>query len=208
LIGENDRANLTTWLNPGDQALMIAGKGLFSFKGSGYVRGGIFDRIVLVQDDLSVRFHDRDHKRLGAITANGAPDFTEKDLFRIPAESGFDATKPFRIQLLVQRSVGPIEKVFTTFDLAYQLPSQYLRSLATEAEDEPTSADTGDESAAQTALWQKIWRDKTVEITVLVAMLAVLTLVFFFQSIATRNARAFFWFRIGFLTVTLVFLGW
>ncbi|MDP1575611.1 MAG: 4Fe-4S binding protein, partial [Cypionkella sp.] len=149
-----------------------------------------------------------DHKRLGAITANGAPDFTEKDLFRIPAESGFDATKPFRIQLLVQRSVGPIEKVFTTFDLAYQLPSQYLRSLATEAEDEPTSADTGDESAAQTALWQKIWRDKTVEITVLVAMLAVLTLVFFFQSIATRNARAFFWFRIGFLTVTLVFLGW
>jgi NosR/NirI family transcriptional regulator, nitrous oxide reductase regulator len=208
LIGENDRANLTTWLKPGDQALMIAGKGLFSFKGSGYVRGGIFDRIVLVQDDLSVRFHDRDHKRLGAITANGAPDFTEKDLFRIPAESGFDATKPFRIQLLVQRSVGPIEKVFTTFDLAYQLPSQYLRSLATEAEDAPTSADTGDESAAQTALWQKIWRDKTVEITVLVAMLAVLTLVFFFQSIATRNARAFFWFRIGFLTVTLVFLGW
>ena len=39
-------------------------------------------------------------------------------------------------------------------------------------------------------------------------MLAVLTLVFFFQSLATRNARAFFWFRIGFLTVTLVFLGW
>ena len=39
-------------------------------------------------------------------------------------------------------------------------------------------------------------------------MLAVLTLVFFFQGIATRNARAFFWFRIGFLTVTLVFLGW
>ena len=64
LIGENDQANLTTWLKPGDQALMIAGKGLFSFKGSGYVRGGIFDRIVLVQDDLSVRFHDRDHKRL------------------------------------------------------------------------------------------------------------------------------------------------
>jgi NosR/NirI family nitrous oxide reductase transcriptional regulator len=39
-------------------------------------------------------------------------------------------------------------------------------------------------------------------------MLAVLTLVFFFQSIATRNARVFFWFRIGFLTITLVFLGW
>jgi NosR/NirI family nitrous oxide reductase transcriptional regulator len=36
----------------------------------------------------------------------------------------------------------------------------------------------------------------------------VLTLVFFFQGFATRNARRFYWFRMGFLTVTLVFLGW
>ena len=206
LLDKNDQSNLTNWLKPGDQALMIVGKGLFSFKGSGYVRGGIFDRIVLVQDDVSVRFHDRDHKRLGSIAAKGAPDFTEKDLFRIPADSGFDATKPFRIQLLVQRSVGPIDKVFTTFDLAYQLPSKYLRNIA--APVETAAPATSDESAAQTALWQKIWRDKTAEIIVLAAMLAVLTLVFFFQGIATRNARAFYWFRIGFLTVTLVFLGW
>jgi NosR/NirI family transcriptional regulator, nitrous oxide reductase regulator len=208
LLGTNDQANLASWLKPGDQALMIVGKGLFSFKGSGYVRGGIFDRIVLVQDDVSVRFHDRDHKRLGSIAAIGSPEFSEKDIFRIPADSGFDPTKPFRIQLLVQRSVGPIEKVFTTFDLAYQLPPKYLRSIAAPTATATVATATGDESAAQTALWQKIWRDKTVEITVLVAMLAVLTLVFFFQGIATRNARVFYWFRIGFLTMTLVFLGW
>ena len=63
LLSANDQTNLASWLKPGDQALMIVGKGMFSFKGSGYVRGGIFDRIVLVQDDLSVRFHDHDHKR-------------------------------------------------------------------------------------------------------------------------------------------------
>jgi NosR/NirI family nitrous oxide reductase transcriptional regulator len=39
-------------------------------------------------------------------------------------------------------------------------------------------------------------------------MLAVLTGIFFFQKQATRNARALYWFRIGFLTVTLVFVGW
>ena len=65
-----------------------------------------------------------------------------------------------------------------------------------------------DETAAHQALWKRIWDDKRVEIAVTAAMLAVLTLVFFFQSFATRNARAFFWFRMGFLTVTLVFLGW
>ena len=205
LLSPDEQANLKTWLKPGDHAVMIVGKGQYSFKGSGYVRGGIFDRIVLVQDDASVRFHDRDHKRLVAIAAKGTPDFTETDLFRIPADSGFDATKPFRIQLLVQRQVAAIDKVFITFDLGYQLPSHYLRDIAA-----PAAAVTPaeDEAAAQSALWQKIWRDKKVEIAVLSAMLAVLTLVFFFQGIATRNARAFFWFRIGFLTMTLVFLGW
>ena len=67
---------------------------------------------------------------------------------------------------------------------------------------------TQDEGAAHQALWKRIWADKQLEIAVTAAMLAVLTLVFFFQSFATRNARAFFWFRMGFLTVTLVFLGW
>ena len=39
-------------------------------------------------------------------------------------------------------------------------------------------------------------------------MLLVLTGVFFFQSFAVRNERRFYIFRMGFLTVTLVFLGW
>ena len=205
LLSPQDQTNLTAWLQPGDQALMIVGKGIFSFKGSGYVRGGIFDRIVLVQDDVSVRFHDNDHKRLVGIAAQGAPEFTETDLFRIPAVSGFDPAKPFRIQLLVQRQVAAIEKDFLTFDLAYQLPPHYLRAIAAPA---VVAAPVQDETAAQTALWEKIWLDKKVEIAALAAMLAVLTLVFFFQGLATRNARVFFWFRIGFLTVTLVFLGW
>ena len=205
LLSANDQINLQSWLKPGDQALMIVGKGTYSFKGSGYVRGGIFDRIVLVQDDISVRFHDRDHKRLGSLSAKGAPEFTETDLFRIPADSGFDPTKAFRIQLLVQRQVAAIEKVFITFDLAYQLPPHYLRAIAAPV---AVAAPAQDETAAQSALWKKIWLGKRVEIAALAAMLAVLTLVFFFQGIATRNARVFYWFRVGFLTVTLVFLGW
>ena len=208
LLSVDDQANLKSWLKPGDQALMIVGKGIYSFKGSGYVRGGIFDRIVLVQDDVSVRFHDHDHKRLGSISATGAPDFTETDLFRIPADSGFDLTRPFRVQLLVQRQVAALEKDFLTFDLAYQLPQHYLRAIAPAVAASTDSIATSDESAAQSALWKSIWLGKKVEIAVLAAMLAVLTLAFFFQGLATRNARAFFWFRIGFLTVTLVFLGW
>ena len=212
VLGEGEAANLKGWLAPGEHAIVVVGRGLYSFKGSGYVRGGIFDRIVLIQDDVSVRFRDRMHKRLVAVAAEGAPEFTEADLFKIPADVGFDPTKPFRLQLLVHREVGPIEKVFTTFDLGYQLPQGYLRAVAPPPAPEVpaavTDVTTQDESAAHQALWKRIWADKQLEIAVTAAMLAVLTLVFFFQSFATRNARAFFWFRMGFLTVTLVFLGW
>jgi NosR/NirI family nitrous oxide reductase transcriptional regulator len=209
LLGEAEAGNLAGWLQPGDHAIMVAGRGIYSFKGSGYVRGGIFDRIVLIQDDVSVRFRDKDHKRLGRIAAPGAPEFAETDLFRIPAEAGFDPAKPFRLQLLVQREVGAIERLFTTFDLAYQLPAPFLRAVAPPPADPVVeAAATQAEGDAQQALWRRIWQDKQVEIALLGVMLFVLTAVFFFQGAATRNARAFAWFRNGYLLVTLVFLGW
>ncbi len=212
LLGDAVAKNLDTWLEEGDHAIGIFGRGLYSFKGSGYVRGGIFDRIVLIQDDVSVRFRDRMHKRINTIAAEGAPVFNETDMFKIPADSGFDPTAPFRIQLLAQREVGAIEKVFTTFDLGYQLPPQYMRAIAPPpAPDVPAAIATvtsQSELDAQQALWKRIWEGKTTEIIVLGVMLTLLTAVFFFQGLATRNERAFFWFRMSFLTVTLVYLGW
>lgn len=212
LLGEAEADNLVTWLEEGEHAIAVFGRGLYSFKGSGYVRGGIFDRIVLIQDDISVRFRDRMHKRINTVAAEGAPAFNEADLFKIPADSGFDPTEPFRLQLLVQREVGAIEKVFTTFDLGYDLPEQYQRRVdaasAPEAPTAVTEVTTQTESQAHQALWQKIWEAKTTEIAVVLGMLALLTGVFFFQSFATRNERVFFWFRMSFLTVVLVYLGW
>ncbi len=211
LLGHAEAANLKGWLKDGENAIALMGRGLYSFKGSGYVRGGIFDRIVLIQDDVSVRFRDRDHRRLSAVAAAGAPDFTEKDLFRIPAGTGFDPTKPFRIQLLVHRDVGPIEKLFHTFDLGYQLPQKYLRAVAAPAAAPASEAVTvadRSEGAAQAELWKRIWTDSKLRIVVLGTMLVVLTGVFFFQTFAVRNERLFYAFRISFLVMTLVFLGW
>ncbi len=211
ILGDAVAKNLHDWLEEGDHAVAIVGRGLYSFKGSGYVRGGIFDRIFLIQDDVSVRFRDRMHKRINKIATDGAPVYNEADLFKIPADSGFDPTKPFRIQLLVQREVGAIEKIYTTFDLGYQLPQKYIRTIASPAVEVPANVDaltSQSEADAHQALWKRIWESKKIQIAVLIVMLTVLTGMFFFQNLATRNARAFYWFRIGFLTVTLVYLGW
>lgn len=43
---------------------MVAGDGAFTFKGSGYGRCGIFDRIELLKDGQGVRLRDNDHTRI------------------------------------------------------------------------------------------------------------------------------------------------
>ncbi len=206
LLGPAEYKNLTEWLKPGEHALLLLGRGQYSFKGSGYVRGGLFDRIQLIQGDNAVRWTDKQHTRVRALATRDSPSFQELDLFKIPVDSEFVPAAPFRIQLLAQRAVGAVEKTFLTFDLGYALPEKYLLPVAA-----PTLAvaDDGDaEAAAKTALWQRIWRDRVVEIGVLAAMLLVLTVTFFFQFQATANARAFYWFRIGYLSLTLFFVGW
>ena len=206
LLGEAEYQNMLNWLKPGEQALLVLGRGSYSFKGSGYVRGGIFDRIQMIQGDNSVRFFDKQQRRLGALATDDSPSFVELDLFRIPADSDFNPAEPFRLQLLVQRAVGAVEKTFITFDLNYKLPKRFVKPLP--AVTSVVLDDASGEAAAKSKLWKRIWRDKTVEIGVLAAMLLVLTGVFFFQKQATRHQRAFFWFRMTFLTVTLFFIGW
>lgn len=212
LLGPAEYANQAKFLKSGDQSILIMGRGRYSFKGSGYVRGGIFERIQLIQEGISVRFHDKDHRRVGALAAAGAPQFSEVDIFRIPADSGFDPTKPWRLQLLVQRAVGAVEKAFITFDLGYKLPDKFLMPAAAPAASSAIAVQPSlqhqEEAAARANLWKRIWQSKQLAIVGLVAMLGVLTVAFFFQGQATRHARAFYWFRIGFLVLTLVFLGW
>ncbi|MFI0396538.1 4Fe-4S binding protein [Paracoccus jiaweipingae] len=219
LLGDAVYGNIAGRLKQGDQAIMVMGNGRWSFKGSGYVRGGIFDRIQVVQGQISQRFRDKQHERIVRVAADGAPRFTETDVFIIPAESGFDPAAPWQLQLLVQRAVGPIEKVFLTYDLAYALPDPYTKAVAPppppEAEAAPvpaamapaTMADAGDH-AARNALWQRIWDAKRVQVTVLLVALGLLTGIFFFQQFATRNARLFDIIRTAYLVFTLVFVGW
>ena len=200
LLGDAEYDNLTTWLEAGDEAILIAGAGEYSYKGSGYVRGGVFDRIQLIQGVNSVRFRDNQYKRIGSVAADGAPKFTEADIFKIPASARINAAEPFTIQLLVHRPIGPIEKLFTTFDLDYRVPSRFLTS---------PGADGATASPAElTHLWKRIWLQKKIEVAFILASIAVLTGAFFFQMALTRSEKRTYWFRIGFLTFTLFFIGW
>jgi NosR/NirI family nitrous oxide reductase transcriptional regulator len=217
LLGDAAYAQMTQRLAPGQQAILVMGDGRYSFKGSGYVRGGIFDRIELVQDLESVRFRDKSHSRIGDLAAAGAPAFKEIGLFALPADSKFDPAKPWQIKLLVQRAVGALEKAFLMFDLRYLPPDKYLKHAPTPVAQatapSPPAAPMAAPAPSQSVgdeppLWQRIWVQRWLQVGVLLVAIGVLTLIFFFQDWLVRRPRLFGKVRTGFLVFTLVWLGW
>lgn len=222
LLGADAYGQLAKRLKKGQQAVVIAGVGPYSFKGVGYVRGGIFDRIQLIQGDTTIRFRDRDYSRVAAIAAAGAPHFRDIGLFVLPEDAKFDPSAPWRLQLLVQRRIGAIKKAFLNFDLAYHLPERYLvpvapeaapaAGLATAAHASPVASQRGSATpvhgmAGDIPMWQRIWLSHTVEIGILLAAVGLLTLVFFFQDWLVKRPRLTDGIRLGFLVFSVVFIG-
>jgi NosR/NirI family nitrous oxide reductase transcriptional regulator len=209
LLGDAEYRNLKNRLAEGQHAILLMGRGRYSFKGSGYVRGGIFDRFQLTQRDRSIRFSDVDHKRLRRANPEAAPDFKEVGVFVIPANQEFNPTDPWRIELLVSRNTGPTSKAFTTFDLRYQVPDRYVVKEATPTPAaKPPKRNVFDFEGGKLPLWTKLWLQKKLLIGVLLAALAVLTFVFFFQNWLVKRQRLTDYVRIGFLCFTLFGLGW
>jgi NosR/NirI family nitrous oxide reductase transcriptional regulator len=223
LLGDAGYNRLAGRLKPGQQALIVAGSGRYSFKGAAYVRGGIFDRIELIQDTNSIRFRDRDHTRLGSLEAEGAPEFPEIALFTVPPEFALDPTEPWVLQLLVQRVVATREKAWLTFDLGYTLPDAYMKTAPAPPVQQQAATPAAAPSAAPAVaprdamksfaaedepLWMKIWRGDVVKISTTVAALGALTLIFFFQNALVRRPRLYTWVRRGYLLFILVWLGW
>ena len=218
LLGDTGFERLQARLHADQAAILVMGEGRYSFKGSSYVRGGIFDRIQLTQGAESVRFRDKQHERIADLAPIDAPSFKEIALFRVPEGAQIRPAETWSLHLLVQRAVGALDKTFVTFALDYRLPKPYAQTIRT-VTSPSASRDTATKAAlasaldeslsqAETPLWQRIWRSKVASISVLVAMLTALTAIFFFQDILVKRPRLFNRIRLVYLGITLVWLGW
>lgn len=202
LLGDAHYANLMHTLKPGEQAIAVLGRGVFSFKGSGYVRGGIFDRVQLRQFGNVISFRDLDHQRIDDAYAQDMPDFTEMSVFIVRPQAAFDPGSPWTLELLVRRQTGPVSGTFSSFELPYQLPEQYLERPP------PTAAEQAALDEANRPLWLTIWYQKQVQVLVLGVALLVLTAILFLQDSLARRPRLLHWLRLGYLVFTVGFIGW
>jgi NosR/NirI family nitrous oxide reductase transcriptional regulator len=203
LLGASAYADLMKQLKPADSAIAVMANGIYSFKGVGYVRGGIFDRVHLLQDGKLVLFKDTDLVPMNDTPLRGKPAFDEQAIFIVRhAGSGFDATRPWTLQLLVNRQVGPLQSIYHTFTSDYRMPAVYTTRPQ-------SSTDTQtDALPANAALWQKVWHGRRIDIAVLLAGLTVLTLILLFQDWIVKYPVWLERVRTGFLIYTLVFIGW
>src|SRR5690554_243515 len=202
LLGENGYRFLMEELEPGEHAIAVLGQGEYSFKGSGYVRGGIFDRVHLRQHGAVVSFRDMDHRRIHDIFASGAPNFDEMSMFIVREHHAFDPGAPWELELLVRRQTGPVDSVFTNFELGYQLPEEYLDRPQPSAEELAAIAES------ERPVWVNVWYQRSFQIVVISVALVLLMVILFLQDQFTRRPRFMHWLRHLYLVFTVVFIGW
>ncbi|WP_232365724.1 transcriptional regulator NosR [Denitrificimonas caeni] len=202
LLGERQYKDLMDELKPNEHAIVVLGNGEYSFKGSGYVRGGIFDRIQLRQFGDIISFRDLDFYRLSDVYAEGMPDFTEMGIFIIRPQYAFDSGSDWTLELLVRRQTGPVDSIFTSFELAYQIPEMYIERPPLTASEQAAIDE------ANRPLWLNIWYQKTFQISVLGIGLFVLFAILFLQDQLVRHPKWLHRIRMGYLTFTVVFIGW
>lgn len=166
ILGKSNYESLMARLKPDEHAIFIIRTGgSESFKGSGFVRGGIYDRIQVAQEMDTFTFRDLDYLNLYGIEAAGAPAFNESAIFIIRSKS-FSAAYPWKLVFLANKMdkiTG--HRTFTSFDAESWLPDAYLQGgRPVIIVPDPT--------------WLRIWKDKTLGIVAFTALLLLIGTVY------------------------------
>jgi NosR/NirI family nitrite reductase transcriptional regulator len=196
LLGRQMFDRATAAMGPEDAALFVASHGLHSHRGTAWRQGGVFDRIEVIQGALTIALTAGDYLRIDRLKAVGAPEFKEISVFRLRGDTGFDPTRPFRVEVSARRKTADGNTVSMRIPLDYALPRGYL--LAADPVELPEDR----------PLWQAAWEAKQGLVIGVAVMLVVLTGFLFLQQPFASRPKLWRWGRIGYLSVTLVWLGW
>lgn len=178
ILGPGGYENLMSRLKPGEHAIFLINNGTESFKGSGFVRGGIFDRVQVAQGMETFTFRDQDYLNLYGIEAAGAPGFRESGVFILRGGGTFSAAYPWSLVFLGnKRDKASGAKTFVSFDREYWLDARYLEGGRPKVE-------------RPEATWVRIWREKSLEIGIFAVFLAIVAALYASRErLARRSSR-------------------
>src|SRR5499427_92236 len=221
LIGMLNFDEYKNKLPAGAQAIFVASRGRYNFLGYNFTQnatGHRFDRLRVVQDGQTFGFVQDDYQWTSPFV-EGIRGMEDAALFALSPNSGFDPSKPWRLELLVNGADDP--SVTVAFGLDYKVPDVQALARVDDAPAEHGAADHGEVADAKVnefqlplefespiPAWVEAWSDAKVKVAILTVLLSVLTLIFVFQAMLARFRLAHRLVRNGFLLVVLVWLGW
>ena len=176
ILGERGYTRLMADLKPNDHAIFIIARGAASFKGSGFVRGGIYDRIQVAQDVDGYTFRDVDYLNLYGVEAAGAPQYKESGIFIVRGGDSFSAAYPWNLVFLanhLDKQTG--ERTFKNFAAEYWLPDRHQIGGRPHFE-------------RPAPLWVGIWKARALEIVLFVLILLAGAALYASRDLLTRRA--------------------
>lgn len=182
------------FIDKGYHVFLVVSNGISTFKGSGFVRGGIFDRFNFEQDGETFTFRDLDYTNLAEVQAKGAPAFKEGGIFVLKTKR-FTPFKPFTFTFLSPRIVSSIKREFYTFKKDYSLPSKYvvIERVVEEEGEAPT--------------WVAVWKGAVYDVAFFIVFLILVLFLFIGRGYIVKRRGTAKWIRYTVMAISLFFVG-
>ena len=199
ILGDSGYNSLMSVLKPHENAIFIIANGTDTFKGSGFVRGGIYDRAQVGQDMDAYTFRDLDYLNLWGVKAEGAPSYKESAIFII-RDPGFSGAFPWNLVFLankLDRETG--HRDFVSFSDEYWVLDRYMEGGRPKV-------------VKPDAPWVKVWKSRVLEIVLFSALLIAVAVVYAKRDALTRRStRKNKWpvnaFKYTFWVISIGFVG-
>lgn len=190
LLGEEAWGKLQNYLQDGRPAFWVATRGRHALVDDAFVPGTAPPRLALVQSELPVELRDanRDYARTPPLDGiNAALILTTQ------AHAGLDPGRPMDFNFTISRARGMILPVVTQrqISLRYSPPAELF-----------------DYPPKPLPEWLQAWQGRLPDLVIIIVALLVLSAVLLRPRSISVKPRTLFIFRIGFLTFTLLFIGW
>ncbi len=175
VLGDSVYRSLMSRLKPDEHPIFLIASGVESFKGSGFVRGGIYDRVQVSQDMDTFTFRDLDYMNLYGIKAAGAPAYQESAIFIIRS-STFSSAYPWDLVFLANKMDAQTgNRTFVSFDREYWLPDRYLEGGRPEV-------------VKPEATWVTVWKTRKVEVVLFLLWLTAAATVYALRDKLVRRS--------------------
>ena len=175
--------------------IVLAALGRYPIDGEPNMASGPFKRLAILQGEKRFQLSKDHYRNLNFLKGEDKPFFADAGLFRIPAETGIDPVKPWKLELLVESNIEGEDKKFY---IDYELDSKYI----IQPDGLDVIANTND------PIWHAAWQSQKLNLGILFTTLLILSLAMWKVDILVQYKNYWKAFRYLFLAWVLIWLGW